>query len=60
VEPSDLSGVDERLRPRRREPAQPHGESIREKVGESVQRGIVVVARLRVGPGLGAKWDWRL
>ena len=46
MESGDLSGVDERLAPRRRQAVQPHGESIGEQVGESVERIVVVVGRV--------------
>ena len=48
----DLGGVDERLGLFRHETAEPNRKSIREEVGEPVERGIVVVGGLAVGTKL--------
>jgi hypothetical protein len=46
--PRDLDGVDEWLDPLGHQATQPGSEPIDEQVGESVERGIVVVGRLSV------------
>ena len=45
MKPGDLSGVDERLGPRRRQAVQPHGESLGQQVGEPVECVVVVPGR---------------
>jgi hypothetical protein len=60
VQAGNLGGVDQRLGLFRHETAEPNGESIREEVGEPVERGIVVDGGLAASPRRGAKRDWRL
>ena len=60
MEAGDLGGVDERLGLFRHEAAEPNRKSIREEVGEPVERSIVVVGGLAASPRRGAKRDWRL
>jgi hypothetical protein len=51
VEPSDLSGIDERLGPCRRQAAQPHGQPLCEQVRKPIERIVVVEGRIEDGCG---------
>jgi hypothetical protein len=60
VQAGDLGGVDERLGLFRHETAEPNRKSIRQEVGEPVERRILVVGGLAVGTERGTKRDRRL
>jgi hypothetical protein len=57
MQAGDRGGVDERLGLFRHETAEPNRKSIRQEVGEPVERRIVVVSGLALGTERGRKRD---